>query len=123
MDLARLRGLVDEITRATAKRNDSRVVDLNMRFHFAIWHAAQSPRLLKLMEDLQVSVQRFQRSTLRYPGRLEQARQEHTALLEAIVARRGDDAERIAREHMQHVRDIRIAMAAQQTRSRDQAEI
>lgn len=113
-DLARLAQIVKEIASATSEDDDGRVVDLNAQFHFVLWRAARSPRLLKIMEDLQISVRRFQRSTLRYPGRLAQAQSEHMALLEAIGGRRADEAERIAREHMRHVRDIRIAMAARE---------
>jgi DNA-binding GntR family transcriptional regulator len=56
-------------------------------------------------------VQRFQQNTLKYPGRLEQSVKEHTEMLEAIRNRDHAEAERVAVQHVQEVRNIRIALS------------
>jgi DNA-binding GntR family transcriptional regulator len=111
LDLARLGLVLQAIDEATDERADERVVRLNADFHHIIWRVAGNRRLLKLLNDLQDAIRRFQRLTLLYPGRMEQALEEHRALFDAIRRRDSAAAEAIAREHMRQVLKIRIALS------------
>jgi len=109
-DVDRLDLIVAAIARATDARDDERVVQLNADFHAAIWQISGHRRLQKLLNDLKDAIQRFQRLTLRYPGRMEQSLEEHRELLEAIRRRDGAAAESLARAHMRQVANIRMML-------------
>jgi DNA-binding GntR family transcriptional regulator len=79
--------------------------DLIRGLYAAIHHAAQHPSASALVDRLQAQLVRQQfRLSLR-PGRPQRSMQELTDVVEAITARRADDAERLMRTHLQEVAD------------------
>jgi DNA-binding GntR family transcriptional regulator len=110
-DLARLDVLHNLSQQAVNDGDVARAGKMNREFHFLIWRIAGNRPLLRAINGVHEAVQRFPHDTLQYPGRLEQSRQEHGAILEAIRKRDDVGAERIAIEHVRHTRNIRIAMS------------
>ncbi len=98
---ALLTGLVAEMDGALDARDYERWAALNGGLHRAICEIARMP-LLREMTDRVLS--RWERLRRHYfqgvlVPRLEQAQREHRVLLEALVRRDADGAERIVRDH------------------------
>lgn len=113
--LAQLQALRDKFASASHSNTPSveNLVALNVEFHRAICQAARNAFLLEFMSRIYDAVSRFRTTTLRYPGRLQQAVGEHARLVEAILARDQAKAEEIARTHMERAKKIRIEMYRQ----------
>jgi DNA-binding GntR family transcriptional regulator len=86
------------------------VVAINHALHDAIYQAAHSNFLLRALQSLTDSTFLLGRSTLADPQRAARAHDEHAALVEAIRARNGNQAEETARSHIQaaHFERMRI---------------
>jgi DNA-binding GntR family transcriptional regulator len=112
-DLARLDAILEGTRNTMSDGANERLVDLNAQFHFVLWRIAGNQPLLRFMHQLQDSINRFQRSTLLYPGRMGAAVDEHSQILEAIRLRDRVNARELAEEHMRRVRNLRIAMATE----------
>ena len=82
----------------------------NQQFHRALWRASHNESLLDLLERLNLHLARYPETTLSYPGRWEQARKEHSDLVDAVEARDGDRAYELALGHFTEARDIRLAL-------------
>jgi len=82
----------------------------NRAFHQAIWAASRNRTLIDLLTRLNSHVARYPATTLTSPGRWEEAVREHAEMLRAIEAHDGDEAARIAGQHMTSARDIRLRM-------------
>lgn len=107
LDEERLAGLAAtraQIDAAAAASELGRWVDLDRRFHLAAMSAAP-PRLLRIIESLWNGTEHYRRSYLVLPDRLEVARLEHRLLLDAIRARRPDDAAALLLVHIRHTRE------------------
>lgn len=113
-----LEQLQAQIEMAQRQRNIEQVTILNAEFHDAICRAGKNHRLAGLVNLLHDSVQRVGSTTLAYPGRPEQATKEHRAILSAIKRRDAEVAKRLAEEHMEHAKRIRLAMFSESSRRR-----
>ncbi|OLF13850.1 hypothetical protein BLA60_01280 [Actinophytocola xinjiangensis] len=86
------------------------MVTTNRQFHTAVWRASRNVSLIDLLERLDLHLARYPATTLASPGRWERSNAQHRALVEAIEARAGDTAEKIALDHFAEARDIRLAL-------------
>lgn len=113
--LAQLQALHDKLTSASHSNKPSveHLAALNVEFHRAICQAARNAFLLEFMSKIYYAVSRFRTTTFRYPGRLQEAVEEHAQLVEAIIARDQAKAEEISRKHMERAKEIRIEMYRQ----------
>lgn len=82
--------------------------ELNRRFHDAFWAAAHSPTTTRVLKQLNSTLVITARTTLSVEERWQSVLEEHRALVEAIEARDADTAARIAMEHMEHAREVRV---------------
>lgn len=87
-----------------------RVAHLNRELHDAITEAAHNRYLLSMLHGMHDAVMVLPSTTFATPGRQEAAVHEHAAILDAIEGRDPDEADRLAREHIRHARDARLAM-------------
>jgi DNA-binding GntR family transcriptional regulator len=111
LDLTRLEMVLRACERGVHAENTAREISLGEEFHFLIWRIAGNAPLQRAINDVYEVVQRFQPNTLTYPGRAAQSLAEHLELLEALRTRDPMAAERIAIEHVRHVRNTRIAIS------------
>lgn len=111
-----LRATLDDAARATRRNDRRRVIALNREFHFAIYVKSQSPRRLRLIEQMWQHADRYQRLSLNY--RHDAADAEHRAIVAALA---DDDHRLAARELRAHLettaRLLRAALAAQSATS------
>jgi DNA-binding GntR family transcriptional regulator len=94
-----------------ASADAGRLINLGQEFHYLIWRIAGNPPLQHALVEVDQVVPRFQPSTLTAPGRSAESVREHLQLLEALRARDGIEAERLAIMHVRQVRDLRIALS------------
>jgi DNA-binding GntR family transcriptional regulator len=82
----------------------------NERFHRSLWRATHNRSLVDLLDRLSLHLGRYPSTTLAYPGRWERANAQHIAIVEAVEARDGELASRLATEHFTESRDIRLKL-------------
>jgi DNA-binding GntR family transcriptional regulator len=93
------------LNRALAKGELSRSGDLNCAFHLALIVPHLNPVTTDTLYRLHTLSQRYVRMHLQDAGRTQRANREHTALYTAWAAKRGKDAERLTRAHIEETRD------------------
>lgn len=86
------------------------MADLNRDFHRRIWQCTRSETLVDLLERVNLHLARYPATTLSFPGRWDEANQEHRDLLGAIQERDIDRAGDIATAHFSKARDIRLQL-------------
>ncbi len=113
LDVARLRRAAADMRAADV--GDSRAMAAaNRHFHEALWNASHSNTLVDVLRRLQDHLRRYPESTLRAPGRWEQALTEHDQLIDLIEAGDADGARALAESHMTQARDIRLRMFSEE---------
>ncbi|MFE1601341.1 GntR family transcriptional regulator [Methylobacterium sp. ID0610] len=73
--------------------------DANLRFHQAVIALAHCPVFDGLSGSLMIHVRGIRRAAIRTDGRAERSDAEHRAILRALGARNGEEAERLVRAH------------------------
>lgn len=113
IDLARIERLVErgfDLEGPDGEGLAREQVALNREFHRSIWRAARNQALSSVLERLEMHLLRFPATTLSYPGRWDEAREQHAALAAAIAARDPERARRLAEDHFIAARNIRIKL-------------
>lgn len=95
--------LLSEFHLRDAKQNQ--IVQLDGRFHELIYRASASRMLEHVLTDFHYYVIAARFISLKEKNRAEESVQEHKEILQAIKDKDGDLAERLAKEHIQHVID------------------
>jgi DNA-binding GntR family transcriptional regulator len=98
-DHCRMGDLLNEMDRFGQSQDVDQSLRLNHEFHTIIWTAAQSPRLLALLENLYDASQQYRYISMLLPGRLTQISHEHRQILGALIQRDAVAAEQFANEH------------------------
>jgi DNA-binding GntR family transcriptional regulator len=79
----------------------------NVRFHNLIVQACQNRKLISIIRNLYDQMDMVRLHTIALPGRARKSLAEHRAILQFVVKRQGDLAERHLRAH---IRDLRRAV-------------
>lgn len=79
------------------------MVQLDGRFHELIYRASDSRMLRHVLTDFHHYVKAVRFVSLKEKNRAEESVREHKEILQAIRERNADLAEKLAREHIQHV--------------------
>ena len=80
-------------------------------FHEAIVEACGNSRLLTLVSNVRLSIQRFHPVLLNTSDRLKRGFQEHVTIFKAIKAKDSIAAERLARLHIVNAKEIVIGLS------------
>lgn len=96
---------------ATAKDDAITLIKLNRRFHQTIYEAAHNQYLTQALDTLHDSLALLHSTTFRKPSRRRESDDEHMMILAAIERRDPDQAERVARLHIQQAQRTRFANA------------
>ena len=89
---------------------------LNRAFHNAIYAAAGKPRLLEMIDDLHIRLDRYIRGHLCIEGRKATTDHEHLAILKACRAKEADLAARLTRLHILDATEISLEIFRQKQR-------
>jgi DNA-binding GntR family transcriptional regulator len=108
-DLMRLEALLQR-DRQLQEPDDYTRITTNLEFHAAVWNCAHNPVLRDLLERLSTHLIHAPRSTLSTGNRWAESLDEHEALLKAIENQDSDAAGKIAREHMETARALRLQL-------------
>ncbi|WP_343070325.1 GntR family transcriptional regulator [Pelagibacterium limicola] len=83
---------------------------LNIAFHDAIYEAAHNGYIQRMLGELNDTLTLLPSTTFTVEGRPEAAIGEHRGVLSAIIARRPDDADRAARDHIANALKARLVL-------------
>lgn len=108
-DLMRLEALLNRDRELTDPDDQTRITT-NLEFHAAVWESTHNPILQDLLERLSTHLIHAPRSTLSVSDRWADALEEHAALIKAIEEQDVGNARRIAREHMETARKLRLQL-------------
>jgi DNA-binding GntR family transcriptional regulator len=108
-DLMRLEALLQR-DRELQEPDDHTRITTNLEFHAAVWNCAHNSVLQDLLDRLSTHLIHAPRSTLSTANRWEAALDEHEALIHAIEQQDSDAAGKIAREHMETARTLRLQL-------------
>jgi DNA-binding FadR family transcriptional regulator len=108
-DLMRLEALLQR-DRQLQDPDDHTRITTNLEFHAAVWSCAHNVVLQDLLDRLSTHLIHAPRSTLSTGNRWEEALSEHEALIHAIEKQDSDTAGKIARQHMETARTLRLQL-------------
>lgn len=114
-DMIRIDSYQQACERADISR-PSELANTNAAFHDAIWEASRNSALIDLLQRLSLHIARYPETTLSYPGRWEEALEEHRQLVRAIAKRDGNTASKVATKHFNRAREIRVESWATELR-------
>ena len=95
-----LKHLQTLLNKMEATTKPSLFADYNNQFHTLLCSYSENSRLMKLTENLRLSIAAFGFRSFFAPGQIEASRSEHGKLLQAIKQNKPQQAERIMRKHM-----------------------
>ena len=78
--------------------------DLNLSFHLTLYSACNRPRLVKMIEDVQLMNSHFMRTYISATVGRKNAQAEHHAILDACATRDSRRALRLLESHIEHTR-------------------
>lgn len=81
--------------------NDSTNLEqLNTEFHDLLYSLSQSPKLIKMINQLRAQISRFRKILLMENRYAEQSNEDHIKMLAAIKNRDGETVEQLVRQHI-----------------------
>jgi DNA-binding GntR family transcriptional regulator len=87
------------------------LIKLNRRFHQTIYEAAHNQYLTRALDTLHDSLALLHSTTFRMPNRRRESDDEHRMIVAAIERRDADEAEKVARLHIQQAQRTRFENA------------
>lgn len=103
LDFTELRELADRIERASATGDMLNFLALDKEFHLALLRAIGNARLVQIVGQLRDQTRLTGLPEIRGTERLVRSAHEHVLLLDALEAGDGPAAERLMRDHLNHV--------------------
>lgn len=101
-ELEELERYLVRITESIEAGDLALVVAIDTDFHSQLYKASRNERLAQIINNLREQIQRFRTTSLSLPGRMQAALEEHKKIVEAISARDGALARRLAEEHIEN---------------------
>jgi DNA-binding GntR family transcriptional regulator len=93
---------------ARAKNDPAKLVIINSELHQMLYAAAHNRYLLQSITTVVDALGLLRHSTFVLPGSIELAHREHLQIIKAIRDRKSAQAERLAREHVNHALAMRL---------------
>jgi DNA-binding GntR family transcriptional regulator len=112
--LVELERLVDKAEQHLNVSHPGKFEVFNRQFHEVIYQGARAPFLYDMVSNLYIKTSRQRHLSLRSPGRLAEVLAEHRAILNALLARDAEAAERCAREHHENTAQTLVRLLQQQ---------
>lgn len=117
-ELENLERLLVEIGKAIDSKDVDLLIELDTRFHDALFKASRNERLSQILSSLREQIQRFRTRTLSNPARMRVALEEHRRIVEALAARDGDLARRLATEHIESAENSLMQLTFEERHAR-----
>lgn len=100
-----LRATLQMMEEAVKTNNLDNWIEADTRLHDIIFELAGNQRALNILRNLNDQWHRIRGGFVARTGRIEESLIEHQAFVDAILAGRGDDAERLMVDHLVYIRD------------------
>ncbi len=104
-ELAELKEAVELEEFFTMKNDISQLCKFDNSFHHIIFKASKSRPLIHTLSNFHYYLQRARSTSLSTPGRARKALEEHRAILQAIMDRDPERAEKLTEEHVRNAMD------------------
>jgi len=98
-ELTELQSIYDDTQRELDPSKPVRFEEFNRKFHEIIYQSANAPSLYEMIINLYTKTARHRHLSLYSAGRIQDVLVEHHRILQALVDRDAEMAERYAREH------------------------
>lgn len=105
-DLEALRLPVEAIAEAATERDLESFLTADRAFHLGLLELGENQRLVRIVGELRDQTRVVGLSSLASAGALDATAAEHSAILDAVVARDAESAQRFMVEHLHHTRGI-----------------
>jgi DNA-binding GntR family transcriptional regulator len=93
-DFAHLEGLIDRMVEAARTHDLARYMDLNRDFHFALFAGTENPHLLRILQGLFDTSERYQWVYVNAVGSMDRSIRDHREIM--TLMRAGDEKDAIA---------------------------
>lgn len=107
-ELEAMERMLVEKGEAINKNDIDKLVEVDTKFHEAMYKASRNERLFPIISNLREQIQRFRLTSLSVPGRKQESLEEHRNILEAIQARDVQLARQLAQEHIENAENVLI---------------
>ncbi|MBE3599575.1 MAG: GntR family transcriptional regulator [Limnochordaceae bacterium] len=119
-DLERTERVLVEYDACINQGDITRLIEVDTRFHEAIYQMAGNSRLKQMLSLLSEQVMRYRTMTLSHGPRMRRALEEHRRIVEAIAARDGEKASRLARDHIESAENALMELIARSGKDQGQ---
>ncbi len=99
-DLKELESKIQEYESHLNDKSIEALFRINTEFHDILYSLSQSPRLIKMINDLRDQIYRFRRVILKVKRMARASNEDHKLMLEYMRKRDADGVERLVREHI-----------------------
>lgn len=99
-DVEKLKEIYELMEFYTLKKDYLKISELNTQFHEVIYKATKSRYLEQVLKDFQYYIKTTRNKSLRTPGRLESALEEHREILDAFITRDPKKAREVLENHI-----------------------
>lgn len=83
-----------------SKKNIDKLHKINTQFHDLLYSLSKSPKLIKMINQLQAQISRFRQIILKQEEYARKSSDDHVKMLEAIKKRDGQKVEQLVRQHI-----------------------
>ncbi|MZQ75619.1 MAG: FCD domain-containing protein [Peptoclostridium sp.] len=99
-DVEKLKEIYELMEFYTLKKDYLKISELNTQFHEVIYKATKSRYLEQVLKDFQYYIKTTRNKSLRTPGRLESALEEHREILDAFITKDPKKAREVLENHI-----------------------
>jgi len=99
-DVEKLKEIYELMEFYTLKKDYLKISELNTQFHEVIYKATKSRYLEQVLKDFQYYIKTTRNKSLRTPGRLESALEEHKEILDAFITKDPKKAREVLENHI-----------------------
>jgi DNA-binding GntR family transcriptional regulator len=105
-EIKELKDLIIKMDKAVSKGDIKKVSHFNTEFHNKIVFASKNKELLDVMEPIKNKIHHFRIISISTPNRLEESHKEHKDILNALISKNAELAQKLMYQHIQKVSSI-----------------
>ncbi|HWP98186.1 MAG TPA: GntR family transcriptional regulator [Syntrophomonadaceae bacterium] len=107
-ELENMERLLAEKAEAIVRNDMDKLIEVDTKFHEAIYQASRNKRLWTIINNLREQIQRCRTTSLAVPGRREESLEEHRVIVEAIQSRDPQLSRQVAQDHIENAENSMI---------------
>ncbi|MGI6486349.1 MAG: GntR family transcriptional regulator [Tepidanaerobacteraceae bacterium] len=102
-EIETMENILKEISSAVKDKDVKEVIKKDAELHNVLFAATRNSQLAQIICNLKEKIDRFRLQSFSNPSRMKNIVKEHRKIVDAIKARDADNAEQLAREHIEKV--------------------